>query len=101
MMFPKPSTIRDRDYLDALRDMPCIVTGHKATDWLAIDPSHIGTKGRGVKSDDCHALPLRHDLHGLLHSKGEASFWREHLPDDVLLLCLKAYAKQNYEEWKK
>lgn len=100
MMFPKPQAMRDPEYLLHLRTEPCIVSGHRATEWLAVDPSHVGSRGRGIKSDDSLALPIRHDLHVELHQHGEVSFYRKNLPDDVLMLCVKAYCREKYREWK-
>lgn len=92
--------MRDPEYLEHIKEQPCIITGQRATDWLAIDPAHIGTAGRGLKSPDSEVFPLRHDLHTLSHSKGEMTFYREHLPDDVLRAALRALAREKYAEWK-
>jgi hypothetical protein len=100
MMRPKEKRLEDLKYLLHLREQPCIVSGHYATDTLAVDPSHVGCRGRGIKSDDCLALPLRHDLHAKLHQHGEATFYRENLPDYVIMLCVKAYCRELYEAWK-
>lgn len=97
----KQKALRDRRYLDWLRTQPCIITGHYATEWLAIDPAHVGTAGKGIKSPDNEALPLRHDLHSQAHTMGEMSFYRRHLPDDVLRAALRALAREMYQEYLK
>ena len=96
----KTSILRDRKYLDWLKTQPCIITGHYATEWSAIDPAHVGTAGKGIKSPDNEALPLRHDLHANSHTMGEMSFYRRHLPDDVLRAALRAYARELYQKYK-
>lgn len=93
--------LRDRDYLNYLRTQPCLVTGLSATMHMSIDPCHIGTAGRALKSPDNEALPLRHDLHAnTAHQKGEISFFRHNLPDAILRCALRAYARELYAEWK-
>lgn len=96
----KTPTLRDRAYLDFLRTQPCICTGSYGNDFLGVDPAHIGTAGKGIKSPDNEALPLRHDCHRLAHNMGEISFLRMHLPDDVLRAALRALAREKYREWK-
>lgn len=93
----KAPPLRDRAYLDYLRTQPCIVSGWKGDD---IDPAHIGTLGKGIKSGDDEALPLLHDYHQRAHNEGEMSFFRHRLPDDVLRAALRAYARELYREWK-
>lgn len=92
--------LRDQKYLDWLKTQPCICTGLRGSDWEGVDPAHLGTAGRGMKSDDRDALPLIHHLHLMQSAIGEAAMWRTYLPDDVLMAALKAYARERYEEWK-
>lgn len=92
--------LRDKDYLDYLKEQPCIVTGLRATMHMSIDPAHIGTWGRSIKSPDNEALPLKHDLHAhLAHQKGEISFYRHNLDDVILREALRAYARELYQEY--
>lgn len=94
-------TIRDRKYLDAVRDMRCIVTGRRGNpDYETVDPAHIGTAGKGMKSSDDEVIPLIHSIHRLCHEKGEISTLRELLPDDVLREAMRAYARELYQQWK-
>lgn len=51
--------VKDRKYLDYLREQPCIITGLRSSEYDAVDPAHIGTAGKGLKTDD-EALPLLH-----------------------------------------
>jgi hypothetical protein len=92
--------LRDRKYLDWLRTQRCILCGLHGHDYDVVDPCHIGTAGKGIKSPDNEALPIRHMFHQEMHSKGEISTLRRLLPDDVLRLALRAYAREMYREWK-
>lgn len=96
----KQPILRDRAYLTALRDQPCILTGFHATDMEGVDPAHIGTLGRGVKSPDNEVLPIRHSLHHEMHQRGECTVLREHAPDWLLRAMARAYARELYAEWK-
>ena len=96
-MIRKLNPIRDRAYLDHLRGEPCIVSGYRGE---GVDPAHIGTLGRGIKSGDDEALPLRHIFHMTGHQKGEMSMFRQELPDHVLRMALRALAREMYREWK-
>ena len=89
--------LRDRKYLDYLRTQRCIISGVSGDD---IDPAHIGTHGRGVKSPDNEALPIRHIYHMRMHNEGEISTLRAMVPDYVLRAAFRAYARELYQEWK-
>ena len=91
--------IRDRKYLDWLRTQPCILTGLRGNEYNAVDPAHIGTRGKGLKSSDDEALPVRHDYHQYGHQYGEISMWRKWMPDWLLRDALRAYARERYEQW--
>lgn len=91
--------IKDRKYLDWLRTQACIITGHYGHDQETVDPAHIGTYGKGMKTDD-EALPLCHWVHAGGHQGGEMSMWRELMPDWLLRECIRAYARMRYAEWK-
>lgn len=90
---------RDRKYLDYLRSERCIFTGLHAQPGNAVDPMHIGTAGKGIKSPDHWALPALHSHHAAAHQGGEISYIRQHIPDDVLRAAMRALAKERYEEW--
>ena len=92
--------IRDRQYLKWLRDQPCLITGWRAQEHLAIDPAHIGTSGTGIKSPDNHAIPLRHDLHEISHRIGFGNLLKQYAPDWLLRAMAKAYAEKMYQEYK-
>lgn len=108
LMFPKPTkqrrkrrkveedegVFRDRKYLDWLRGEPCILTGFRANEYEAVDPAHMGTLGRGIKSPDNEALPIRHSLHALASQIGEVSMLRQYAPDDVIRAAFKALARE-------
>lgn len=99
-MNPKSPPLRDRLYLDWLRTQPCIITGHYATEYEAVDPAHIGTAGRGMKSPDDEALPIRHGLHAMMHAAGEASVLRAHAPNWLIREAFRALARESYRTWR-
>lgn len=96
---PKINPVRDREYLDWLRGQPCILTGWSATEENAVDPIHIGTLGKGIKSSDDEALPVRHEFHVRGHNEGEVSMFRKHAPDRLIRESLRAYARLLYLEY--
>lgn len=96
---PKLNPVRDRRYLDWLRDEPCILTGWRATEENAVDPMHIGTLGTGIKSSDDEALPVRHEFHDRGHREGEMSMFRKHMPDWLIREALRAYARESYRAY--
>jgi len=100
MLIPKQEPLRDRKYLNAVRDMRCIISGRYADDYNKVEACHIGTLGRGIKSPDNHVLPMMHEYHQAAHNSGEISFLRQHVPGDVLRDALKLYAERLHEEWK-
>ena len=96
MLLPKNKPLRDRKWLDHVRTMPCLITGQPGN----VDPMHIGTAGKGLKSPDNEVLPIWHSLHALGHDSGEVSMLRKHAPDDVLRDAFRALARELYEkEW--
>lgn len=58
-----------------VRTLPCALTGHRATEWMAVDPHHEerpGHSGTGTKACDSRQIPIRHDLHVLMESPGNS-----------------------------
>ena len=98
---PKKPPLRDRKWLDHLRREPCVITGLRATDTEAVDPMHIGTLGKGIKSPDDEVLPVAHWIHISAHQVGEMTMFRKRLPDAILRAALRALARENYQEWKR
>lgn len=101
MLIPKQNLVRDRKYLDFLRTQSCILTGYSATEDMAIDPMHLGTAGKGLKSGDDECLPVVHYLHAQGHQAGEISMLRANAPDWLLREVFRAYAREQYLVWKK
>jgi hypothetical protein len=97
MLFPKHNRIRDRAWLDEVRDQPCIVTG--AT---PCEPAHIRyglAGGMGLKPDDNLVVPLVPELHRLQHEIGELSFWNKQVQKDpgLIMRLLKEVATLRYD----
>ena len=99
-MIPKPKAFRDPAWIKRLHDMPCILTGWRGNDVEGVDPMHIGTLGKSIKSPDNQVLPVRHSLHAEGHANGEMTMFRKHMPDWLLRAALRAYAEKFYEENK-
>jgi hypothetical protein len=95
---PKLGVVRDRRYLDSLRDERCILTGQFATQGDAVIPMHIGTLGKGIKRSDDEALPVLDSLHKEGHQHGEITMLRKHAPDDVLRAAFRALARERYRK---
>lgn len=93
---------RNRKYLDWLREQPCFFTGHTTTEYHAVDPAHIGTAGKGIKSHDFLALPVAHNIHQLAHQKGELSVFMTHLSNNRYAAsdALKAVAFVHWLEYE-
>lgn len=94
--------LRDRNYLDWLRDQRCWITWESSQDFYAVDPAHIGTAGKGIKSHDFEALPLRHSKHQEQHQKGEVTFWTQEfrLYPKCLMDTLKCVGVVYYLKYK-
>lgn len=97
----EPSVIRDQKYREWIKEQRCIVTGQPPTEWDGTDPMHIGTAGKGLKSNDNEILPVRHSFHRIAHSHGEMTMFRKHLPDAVLRQALRALAREMYQEYRR
>lgn len=94
----KTNIIRDRAWLDELKTMRCIFTGVHGNDYDGIDPMHIGTEGKGIKSSDDEALPALHSIHQKAHQIGEVSVIRQIAPDWLIRDAFKAYARELYRQ---
>ena len=97
---PKTPPLRDKPWLLAQRDMPCILTGLRAHDGESVVAMHIGTGGKGVKTGDDETLPVMSNLHTGGHHSGEISMLRRAAPNWLLRLAFKAYAREMYRQWK-
>lgn len=90
---------RNRAYLNHVRTLPCIISGHRGED---VDPAHIrrlGGGGLSVKPPDNCVLPLKNELHRLQHNIGEKRFWREQITDALLFEALLALAEKQHRLW--
>ena len=96
----KNPPIRDKKYLLWLRTQPCVITGYYGDETYAVDPMHVGTYGKGMKSSDDQVLPVVHRYHRLAHQNGEITMFRKNAPDWLLRAALRAYAREMYREWK-
>ena len=91
--------IRNREYLDSLREQPCVITR-----LTPCDPAHIRwglCGGMGLKPDDNRVLPLVHQLHQEQHQIGEVRFWQKQANEhpEFLMESLIELAKMRYLRW--
>ncbi len=98
----KVPIIRDRGYLDWLRDQPCAATNR----FPPSDPAHVrsgSNGGTGMKPSDDNALPLSHNEHAEQHRIGEIAYWRDRIMKDdwLLMRCVRALAHEYYNEYKR
>ena len=64
-----------------------------------VDPAHVGTYGKGMKTDD-EAISCKHSIHHLGHNSGEITEFRKATPDWLFREFLRAYAREQYRAWK-
>lgn len=90
--------VTDPDYIVDLRDEPCEFTGLHASPDDPVEAMHIGNPGKGLKND-AEALPARHSVHALTHTKagicGLLPFFERN--PHLLIAVLRAYARERYE----
>ncbi len=80
-MYNKTPRIRNSDYIEWIRGLPCIaclvLNGSIPSGEFISDPHHVERKhgaAKGLKADDTRAIPLCHTHHCQLHSKGRETF---------------------------
>lgn len=102
----KPVVI-DPAWRRALRDQRCVFTGRVSTETESVVGAHIGTHGRGIKTDD-NMLPMLDSIHQEMHQRGEITVIRERAPNWLLREMARAYAQKLYwqergkaEHWAK
>lgn len=98
--FPKSPPLRDRAYLDWLREQRCIFTGRYGNDFESVVPAHIGTAGKSMKSPDNEALPILDSVHKRMHQQGEISVLRD-APDGVIRAAFRALAREMYAGYRR
>lgn len=93
-------TVRDKKWLLHLRGQPCIFSCHTGDENQSVVAHHIGGGGMGMKASDGLALPMLQKYHTQVHQHGEASTYRKLLSDSTLIAMARAYAREQYAEWK-
>ena len=73
LLFPKPVTIRDPEYLAIIRTLPSLKSG--MTGCVAAHLRILGGGGTGHKNGDDRAIPLTHSEHMASHNMGEFSYF--------------------------
>src|SRR6185369_14169729 len=94
----KTKPARCRAYLDWIATQPCCLTGHRANDYLGVDPHHEekkGNSGTSTKACDSRAVPIRHDLHVEMENPGSsrAAVWKRYNKDPERVI------QQMQERW--
>lgn len=73
--------VKDKTYLDWIRQLPCIITGRYGVDaaHISFAAPHYGKLGRGKsqKESDRWTLPLSREQHERSHRIGETAYWNE------------------------
>lgn len=101
----KKKPLRDRKYLDWVREQPCIVTGREGhPDVMTVDPAHFrwGTDGStSSKPSDFYVMPLIHSEHDK-QGGGEVSYWLNevNLNPQLLQEFIADALQFRYNEWK-
>jgi len=75
-------------YLKHIRSLDCCVSQTPAFGWSPIVAHHIlmgSHKGLSQKPSDYRCVPLRADLHELLHHQGEMVFWKARKMDPFMV----------------
>lgn len=102
--FPKRPRVQKRKYLDAIHDMPCMVTGYERSTEGGpdVEPAHLnsGNYARGMKASDWHVLPLVHNQHKT-HDQNPERFWLDAFAVDphLMMEMVKGYAKWRCIRW--
>jgi hypothetical protein len=104
MSLDKKPLVRDRKWLDSLRNGPCIVTLQTGSS-PSCEPAHLrllGSGGTGSKPSDARALPLHYELHKLEQRLGPRAFWAQMIKDypDLLWRLLIEVAELRYDKYK-
>ena len=67
----KPETPKSKEYLQAVRQLPCIITGQPGPS----DPHHVEVGGYAMKGTDYSVIPLSREIHRLVEDRGHG--WME------------------------
>jgi hypothetical protein len=86
MQCPKPSRIKNRELLDAVKKQPCCVCRSQKN----IDPSHIASVGSGGHDVEANLVPHCRRHHSEWHELGPFKFFEKY-PSFAIHLCLKGW----------
>jgi hypothetical protein len=94
----KVKPARSKKYREWIAKQPCCLTGHRATEYLGVDPHHenrAGESGTSTKPCDSRCVPVRHDLHNLMESPGHSrrEVWEKYSKDPEKVI------QQMQEKW--
>ena len=67
----KPETPKSKEYLQQVRELPCIITGQPGPS----DPHHVETGGFRMKGTDYSCIPLSREIHRQVEDNGH--IWLE------------------------
>lgn len=77
----KSKPVKNADYLDFIRSLPCVVTGQRPVEAAHVSFVNLkaGSTGRGKsqKVSDAFALPMHPDQHRRQHGMNEEAFWAQ------------------------
>jgi hypothetical protein len=96
MLIPKINRIKDKKWLAAIHELPCLITKQQTNivaHHLLRSPSRLGMGGR---SGDNHVVPLTDKMHKALHNHGdETDFFESHDIQDVVEIAEELYHNKN------
>lgn len=91
MLFPKPTTPRDEQYLSWIRSLPCTLCSHPGPS----DPHHTATGGMGKTGSDYSAIPFCRVCHSDVHDKyGKKGFCSPELLEQLIERLQEIYNTQ-------
>lgn len=88
--------VRDKKYLQSAKGRICCCCMSN----VGVVMHHLRTGtdcGMGLKSNDCHTIPLDYRCHAELHNHGEKKFLKKH--DYIFNGDPVGYAERLYKEW--
>ena len=102
-MIPKNKRLRDRKYLNSMRDEACWACEAQDGTVVAAHIRHGMAGGMGLKPDDSLTYPLCRECHAEQGRVGEFEFWTLDVkPDlkDAHMQSIKDAARARYRIWK-
>ena len=98
MRVPKPSRVRDAQYIRWLREMPCCVCAHMGETQTSKTEAHHVVKTRGAGGGDDGAAPFCTRHHKMWHLIGRKTF-RERVGFDPVTVAQQLWSDFQQQGW--